>query len=32
VQNTRGAVSGTLLPSRYWQGPRLTLTGMFDAE
>lgn len=32
VQNTRSAVSGTLLPSRYWHGPRLTLLGQFDAE
>ena len=32
VQNTRSAVSGTLLPSRYWHGPRLTLTAAFAAE
>jgi hypothetical protein len=32
VQNTSSAVSGTLLPSRYWHGPRLTLTAAFAAE
>jgi opacity protein-like surface antigen len=32
VQNTRTAASGTLLPSRYWHGPRLTLTAAFAAE
>jgi hypothetical protein len=32
VQNTRSAVSGTLLPNRYTHGPRLTLTAAFDAE
>jgi hypothetical protein len=32
VQNTRTAASGTFLPSRYWHGPRLTLTAAFVAE
>jgi hypothetical protein len=32
VQNTRSAVSGTIMPNRYWHGPRLTLTAAFVAE
>jgi predicted porin len=32
VQNTRSAASGTILPNRYWHGPRLTLTAAFVAE
>jgi Legionella pneumophila major outer membrane protein precursor len=31
MQNTSTAAVTTLTPDRYWQGPRLTLTGRFDA-
>lgn len=32
VQNTRNANNNPITPSRYWQGPRVTLTGLFAAE
>jgi hypothetical protein len=32
VQNTDGAAVATLTPDRYWHGPRVTLTGQFDAN